>query len=146
MLVFLKKGCPRKYPEVISWKSIKTVFVTESKSYHKLLPFLKKKPDSKNSYTHETTKKTQIKKKIERIIIDICSEKNRYSSDKGKGEISYVKVCFVISHMVNMLEVVLLNDQRPITCSASRSRAQWGDSFLKAPKSTTFVRMKVFVL
>lgn len=79
------------------------MFVTESKSYHKLLPFLKKNTDSKNSYTHETTKETQIKKKIERIIIDICSEKNRCSSDKGKGEISYVKVCFVISYMVNML-------------------------------------------
>lgn len=65
--------------------------------------FWEKNPDSKNSYTHETTKKTQIEKEIERIIIDICSEKNRYSSDKGKGEISYVKVCFVISYMVNML-------------------------------------------
>lgn len=48
-------------------------------------------------------KKHKSKKSTERIIIAICSEKNRYSSDKGKGEISYVKVCFVISHMVTML-------------------------------------------
>lgn len=52
-------------------------------------------------------KQTKIKKEIKRG----AQKRMGISSDKCKGEISYTKMFFVISHMASMLKVVLLNDQ-----------------------------------
>lgn len=72
-------------------------------------------------------------------------------SDKSKGTVSYVKMCFVIPYMASELQVVLLDDQlSAVTCSASKSKPSEGVLclssvsslvfLLKALKSTTFVK------